>query len=274
MNQDAIRSNYLSDGHCFPIEAMSAKQAENYRETFLRLEPEIDTSGARRGGQLNQSHVILQFVNEITRNPRILDAVEAVLGPNLLVWGSTFFIKEPRSTGFVSWHQDLHYWGLDKPDGMVSAWLALGPVTKENGCMQFVSGSQTLGDLPHEDFFDENNFLYRGQRAQTKIDPSRIVDVELKAGEFSLHHGYLLHASPANTSDIRRWGLTINYISADNRQIVSDEDYAMLVRGRDTGGNFKPVPAPEHDLSAAALELHGRVIDAKDKATFAGAAHA
>ncbi len=274
MDQDAIRATYESQGHCFPLHAMTKEQAAAYRDTFLNLESQIDTSGAHRGGQLNQSHVILKFVNEITRNEKILDAVEAVLGPNLLVWGSTFFIKEPRSTGFVSWHQDLHYWGLDKPDGMVSAWLALGPVTKENGCMQFVSGSQTLGDLPHKDFFDENNFLYRGQQAQTEIDPARVVDVELKAGEFSLHHGYLLHASHANTSNTRRWGLTINYISADNRQIVSDEDYAMLVRGQDIGGHFRPVADPAEDLSPDALALHSRIIDAKDKATFAGAAHA
>lgn len=274
MDQDAIRTAYESQGHCFPLHAMTEEQAAAYRDAFLQLEPQIDASDARRGGQLNQSHVILKFVNEITRNTNILDAVEAVLGPNLLVWGSTFFIKEPHSTGFVSWHQDLHYWGLEKPDGMVSAWLALGPVTKENGCMQFVSESHKLGDLPHEDFFDADNFLYRGQQAQTEIDQNRVVDVELKAGEFSLHHGYLLHASPANESDIRRWGLTINYISADNRQVVSDEDYAMLVRGHDIGGHFEPVVDPKCDLSREALALHSRIIDAKDKATFAGAAHA
>lgn len=274
MDRHRIQEEYAAKGHCFPLRAISSEQAAIYRETFLKLEPGIDASGARRGGQLNQSHAILEFVNEIVRNENILDAVEVVLGPNLLVWGSTFFIKEPNSPGFVSWHQDLHYWGLEKPDGMVSAWLALGPVTRENGCMQFVSGSHQLGDLPHEDIFDQDNFLYRGQRAQTEIDQDKIVNVELEAGEFSLHHGYLLHASPANMSTQRRWGLTINYISADNRQVVSDEDYAMLVRGTDTRRCFEPVVAPKADLAPEALDLHSRIIAAKDKATFAGAAHA
>ncbi len=271
IDKHTIGEQYANDGYYFPIDAMTSVQAAGYRDEFESLEDAIEDSGIGRGGQLNQMHAVLCFVNEIVRNERILDAVEAAIGPDILVWGSTFFIKEPRTTGFVSWHQDLRYWGLEDEDAMVSAWLALGPVTKTNGCMQFIPASHTGGLLEHKDRFDADNFLYRGQEVQVDVDESKIVHVELEPGQFSLHHGHLLHASPANHSDIRRWGLTINYIAPHNRQVVADRDFAMLVRGKDAHGNFQPVPAPESDLSDDALRWHRKLLAAKDQATFDGA---
>lgn len=272
IDQDLIKRNYRDNGYFYPLDAMTPGQAAEYRSEFGSLQGALEKSGIGRGGQLNQVHSVLRFVNEIVHNERILDAVEAVIGPDILVWGSTFFIKEPRTTGFVSWHQDLRYWGLKDEDAMVSAWLALGPVNKSNGCMQFVPASHNDGLLPHKDNFDADNFLYRGQEAQVDINEADVVHVELEPGQFSLHHGFLLHASPANHSNIRRWGLTINYIAAHNQQVVADHDFAMLVRGEDRFGHFRAVPEPESDLSPAALEWHNRILAAKDQATFAGTA--
>lgn len=272
-NIDQISEAFNRDGFFFPLSAMPSAQTAEYRRVFRSLEDRIETSGIGRGGQLNQMHSVLCFVNEIARNDRILDAVEAVIGPDIMVWGSTFFIKEPRTTGFVSWHQDLHYWGLEDRNAMVSAWLALGPVSRSNGCMQFVRSSHRHGLVEHKDEFDADNFLYRGQVALAEIDESDIVHVELEAGQFSLHHGYLLHSSPANLSNIRRWGLTINYIAPHNRQVVAPRDFAMLVRGEDRFGHFAHVPAPESDLCPEALQWHRRLLEAKDLATYAGVAH-
>ena len=94
--------------------------------------------------------------------PAILDVVEGILGPDILVYAAEFFVKEPRTTHVVTMHQDLTYWGLGAIDGMVTAWLALSPATPASGCMDFVRASHKNPILPHEDTFDENNLLSRG----------------------------------------------------------------------------------------------------------------
>ncbi len=271
MERKFVQDHYWRDGFFFPLRAISPTQAADYRSHFESLEDKMKALDIARSGQFNEMHHLLPFVNELTRNEQILDAVEAVIGPNILVWGSTFFIKEARSTGYVSWHQDLRYWGLEDDDAMVSAWLALGPVNKANGCMQFVKGSHANGLIEHVDRFEVDNFLYRGQEAKIDISQSDVFDVELEPGEFSLHHGFTLHSSPANPSDIRRWGLTINYIAPHNRQVIAEKDFARLVRGEDSCGHFLSTPAPDCDLSEQALEWHARVIAARDQASYQGA---
>ena len=196
--------------------------------------------------------------------------MEALLGPDILVWGATFFIKEPRTESFVSWHQDLRYWGLDS-DAEVSAWLALSLVTEANGCMRFLPGSHHGALLPHVDRFEEDNILTRGQRAAIEIKEEETVKVTLEPGQASLHHGRLLHASGPNRSDERRIGLAINYIATHVRQVVGKDDYAMLVRGEDRHGHFKLVPPPEADLSDEAMAWHARILAAQNEAIYAGA---
>ena len=266
MHLGGIRKAYRRDGFFFPLRAIPPERAASYRRHFEAIEDRLKALDVARSGQYTQMHLLLGFVDELTRNKNILDAVEALIGPNILVWGSTFFIKPPRSQSYVSWHQDLRYWGLEDDDAMVSAWLALGPVSKANGCMRFVKQSHKRGLLEHLDRFDEDNFLYRGQQAKAEIAERDIVDVELAAGEFSLHHGLTLHSSPANPSDTGRWGLTINYLAPHNRQLVAGTDFATLVRGVDTHSHFESAPAPACDLSEQALECHARVMRAKDQA--------
>lgn len=269
-----IKERFTSDGFVFPLGAMTPAQAAEYRRAFKALEERIAASEIGRGGQLNHVHSVLGFVNEIARNGRILDAVEALIGPDILVWDSTFFIKEPHSPGFVSWHQDLRYWGLEDVNGMVSAWLALGPVSRVNGCMQFVRGSHRQGLVEHRDEYADENILSRGQVARVGIDGDNVVHAELAAGQFSLHHGLLLHASPANHSDFRRWGLAINYVSPRNRQVVAPRDFAMPVRGEDRHGHFGHLPEPDADLCPEALGWHRRLGAARDKVLYVGAATA
>lgn len=153
---------------------------------------------------------------------------------------------------------------------MVSAWVALSPVTKENGCMRFVPGSHRGGFLEHVDTFDESNFLTRGQEAAANIDEGKIVYVELAPGQASFHHGKLLHASAQNHSAERRIGLAINYIAPHVRQIVAKTDYAMLVRGKDRFGHLEQIPSPEDDMSEQALSWHKRILVAQNEAMYAG----
>ena len=108
-----IARRFESDGYYFPIDVLSADEAASCRQELEALE--VACRGNRLGNkkQLNYAHVIFRFADAIVRQPRLLDAVEAILGPDILVWGSTFFIKEPHSESYISWHQDLRYWGLD-----------------------------------------------------------------------------------------------------------------------------------------------------------------
>jgi ectoine hydroxylase-related dioxygenase (phytanoyl-CoA dioxygenase family) len=265
-------SDLPQQGYYFPIDAIDAKQVAGYRQQLENLLDSDSNLTLGYNKQLNHMHVVSRFANEIVRNKRILDIVEAIIGPDILVWGSTFFVKQPNTEGFVSWHQDLRYWGLEDSNALVSAWLALGPVNKANGCMRFIPASHRNGLVEHSDNFEEDNFLYRGQRAQVEINESSAVHVELEPGQISLHHGYLLHASAPNHSNQYRLGYTMNFIAPHNRQVIATTDYAMLVRGQDRYGYFEPVPAPQTDFSETALAWHNRVLKAHDEATFAGAA--
>ena len=138
-----IADDYYANGYHFPVDILDRAQAADYRHKLETLEQRIAGTKLGNKAQLNFPHVIFKFANELVRHPAILDVVEAMIGPDILVWGGTFFIKEPHTDSYVSWHQDLRYWGLDDHNGQVSAWLALSPVTVANGCMRFVPGSHT-----------------------------------------------------------------------------------------------------------------------------------
>ncbi len=265
-----IKERFTSDGFVFPLDAMTPAQAAEYRQSFKALEDRIAVSDIGRRGQINHVHAVLRFVNEIARNDRILDAVEVLIGPDILLWDCTFIIKEARSPGFVSWHQDLRYWGLEDENAVVSAWLAMGPVSRANGCMQFVRGSHRQGLVEHRDEYAAGNILSRGQVAQVDVAGDDVVHAELQAGQFSLHHGFLVHSSPANPSDRARWGLVINFVAASNRQVVAPRDLAMPVRGEDRYGHFGHVPEPEADFCPEALAWHGRLVEARHWAQYAG----
>jgi hypothetical protein len=265
-----IADRFARDGYAFPVDVLSPDQAAAYRRDLEALEKQTrgDTLGNKN--QLNYPHVIFRFAHEIVTHPRILDAVAAILGPDILVWGSTFFVKDPHTESFVSWHQDLRYWGLDS-EAEVSAWVALSPVTEANGCMRFVPGSHKGELLPHRDTFEDDNVLTRGQEAAVEIKEEDTVLVPLEPGQASFHHGKLLHASGPNRSDERRVGFAINYISTSVRQTVAHEDFAMLVRGEDRHGHFQLVPPPRADLSEDAMAWHRHILTAQNEALYDGA---
>ena len=265
----AIAERFDRDGFHYPLEVLSEGEALFCRAELERLEAHIVREELGHKNQLNHGHVVFRFARDLVRHPRILDAVEAILGPDLLCWNSTFFTKEPRTPSYVSWHQDLRYWGLSG-DALVSVWVALGRVTEAHGCMRFLPESHRLGLLEHRDTHDGENFLTRGQEAAYEVDESRTVKVELEAGQASLHHGRLLHASAPNESDERRVGYVINYIDPAMRQVVAARDFAVLVRGEDRYRHFELVPPPEDDLTPTGLAWHRRILDAQAEALYSG----
>ncbi len=242
-----IRDAYEQQGYVFPLTAMTAAESAHYRAELERVERDFADHPYKESGLVYSPHLLLPFVDEITRLPAILDSVSQILGPDLLVWSVTLFVKEARSPAYVTWHQDLTYWGLDSLQE-VTAWVALSPATLESGAMRFIPGSHRREIVPHRDTFAAENLLTRGQEIAVQVDEREAVDAVLRPGEISLHHGRLFHASPPNRSDDRRIGLAIRYISPDMRQVVGGKDFAVLVRGEDRFGHFEPMAPPKGDF--------------------------
>jgi len=177
-----------------------------------------------------------------------LDAVESIIGPDILLYNCTFIIKEPRTATFVSWHQDLTYWGLTGGE-QVSAWLALSPATELSGCMQMIPGSHKWGQFEQSTGNDPDNVLLQSQTIHN-VDERTATLCPLNAGEASLHHGWTVHCSKPNQSNDRRIGLNIQYVTPNMRQKKADFDSALLVRGQDSHGYYgADVPAEDYLLT-------------------------
>jgi ectoine hydroxylase-related dioxygenase (phytanoyl-CoA dioxygenase family) len=265
LTEEAV-ARYRRDGYHFPIEVLSEAETRALRD---RLEAYERSSGGPISGDMrHKPHLYLTFLNDLIHHPRILDAVEDVLGPNLLCWSTSFFIKEASDAGFVSWHQDATYWGLSSPDVM-TVWVAFTPANLLNGCMMFMPGSHTQ-QLEHVDTFDKHNLLSRGQEIAVKVDESRGVAVELKPGQASLHHVLLAHGSAPNKSNDRRIGFAIRYIPTHVKQAVGTRDSATLVRGVDTFHHFEHEPRPTADCTAEALAAHAAIVGRQVQVLYRG----
>ena len=231
-----IAKAFISDGFFCPITVMSETDANSYLRQLEIAESKHFASDQFKMGLRRYSNLLLPFVDEITRKTEITDFIAEILGPNLLVLDAPFFIKEPNSSSFVSWHQDLHYWGLES-DEEVTAWVALTPATTDNGCMRFIAGSQNQR-IDHHDTFHGDNLLTRGQETLIKVDESTATDGQLLPGQMSIHHGRILHASHPNNTHERRIGIAVRYIPTHARQGPGSNMSAMLVRGEDRFHNF------------------------------------
>ncbi len=191
-----------------------------------------------------KGHLCFRWSFELARRPALLDAVEDLIGPDILVFASKFWIKRGRDGAYVSWHQDSAYFGLE-PHDLVTAWIALTDSHRANGCLRVIPGSHAGPAHTHLETCDERNLLARGQ-AIGGIDESQAVDLELEAGQFSLHHERIVHGSLANETDRPRIGLSLFYIPTHVRSTVGRRT-ACLVRGADKYGHWDPDPAPRRD---------------------------
>jgi non-heme Fe2+,alpha-ketoglutarate-dependent halogenase len=257
LSETAVRQ-YRAAGYYAPVQALPAVEANALR---TRLEAFEAGAGPLVGKLRQKSHLLFTWLNDLIRHESILDAVEDVIGSDILCWGSSFFIKEPRNTAYVSWHQDSTYWGLEPAD-IVTAWVALSDSTSENGAMRVIPGSHLREQIPHRDTFAPDNLLSRGQEIMVEVDDRQAVTLELAAGEMSLHHVRLIHGSEPNPSGQRRIGFAIRYIPSYVRQVAGSHDTATLVRGVDRHGNFEPEQRPDADCSPAALACHAAVTGA------------
>lgn len=256
--------SYSRDGFLSPIAALTREEAADYRGKLEVFEAAVGgplTSDETDARYRSRTHVLLAWVHGLARHPAILDAVEDLIGPNILVYTSTWFIKEPESTAIAAWHQDATYFGL-RPYVHVTAWLALTDATAANGCMEFLPSSHARGQLPHRAGVVASSVNRAGQAVTVDVDDTPAVHAPLHAGEFSLHHTLCLHRSQPNRSPGRRIGLAISYVPTHVQHLgVKHKTPAMLVRGVDTFGHFELEPAPAGDLDEAARAAYARSYD-------------
>jgi len=231
---DAQIAQYRRDGFVYPVRALNASEARSYR---TRLEAHEMASGARitehvpRTKYKMRTYLLYRWAYELAIHPVVLDAVEDLIGPNILLLHSTLFIKEPRTTQVAAWHQDSTYFGLTSDDDFVTSWVALSDATPESGFMKFVPGTDIGQVLHYRGYAGSMNSL--AQAVQMEVDDKDAVQASLKPGEFSLHHSLILHFSGPNQSDDRRIGFACNYIPPHVRSQGTIQRTATLVRGVD-----------------------------------------
>jgi hypothetical protein len=255
------RRSYRYDGFLSPIPALTPEEVATFLAGLDRLERALGSPVAEADVKWrSHGYAHSPWINTLIRHPRILDAVEDVIGPNILVWTSTFFIKEPHAPTFAAWHQDSTYFGL-YPHEQVCAWVALTDATTESGCMEHLSSRGAPRQLRHAPLGLANSINRAGQTVTEPFDQSNPVALVLPAGSFSLHHEFAVHRSQPNNSAQRRIGIGLNYIPTHVRVNGSVRLCAMLVRGEDTYGHFDLIDPPAAERDAAALAVHQQVSD-------------
>nr|XP_054593676.1 L-threonyl-[L-threonyl-carrier protein] 4-chlorinase-like [Nothobranchius furzeri] len=256
-----LQQSYNQQGFLSPLSVLNEMELREARDAFAKLEDEFGKEYTQYS--LHNVHLQYPWVMSLTKHPRILQVIQAVLGPDVLLLDSRFICKYPilkpanilenegsptKSDGenglpYVAWHQDMRYWGI-AGGPVLSVWLALDDSQKENGALQVIPGSHRSGMLPHRQASRSGNMLSVNQEI-----PEELVQVEetvfcpLKAGQMSIHDGFLVHASDPNTSRRRRCGFVIRYVPTCANPIQDPDrprkfHATMLACGEDQFNHF------------------------------------
>lgn len=254
LSQDQIRE-YERDGVVFPMQVLTEEEVADAR---VALETMMTALGEQADFQrFRQLHLFHPWARNLALHPRVLDAVEDIIGPDILVHSSGVFWKRPRDPGYVSWHQDGYNSKLNE-FRYVNAWLALTDSSTDNGCLRVVRGSHSDGILPHNrSSVSPDNLITNGLEVARQVAESEATDINLAPGEMSLHHVAIVHGSNPNTSDRPRIGYSMRYVPPSTRQQI-DHFPVILARGRDRFGHFPCLEEPP------SLSLH-EAIDAQQE---------
>lgn len=245
---------YSEQGFYCPVDAISEAEAQELRLDYEKAERELQGDNERLALLKAYPNRLLPSFDALTRNKFLVNAAKEILGENILVWSAALFIKEAGSKKIVSWHQDLTYWQLNDIKE-VTCWFAVSSARKKAGCMKFIAGSHKNRIVPHNDTFDENNMLSRGQEIAVEVDENQAVYAELDPGQASFHHGLLFHSSGPNLTNDRRIGSAIRYISAAMKQNTGDRPLVTQVSGDEDFGNFNILPPPKGRLLEEEFKL-------------------
>ena len=254
--------SYRANGYLAPLDALTPEEVVRHRAALERSEAHLggslmDVDRKYRGNL----HHLCTWLDELVRHPAILGPVEDLIGPDILLFTSRFFIKEAMSEGIAAWHQDSTYFGL-RPFDHVTAWVALCDVTPETGPVEFAVGSHIRGQLQQKSGVIKNSVNTAGQIIVEWFDQSQVDRAILKPGQFSLHHTCVVHQSQPNRSDQRRIGIALSYIPTRTRYIGKRRMPASLVRGKDECNHFDLQPRPQVDFGDIEMQRHDTTFNA------------
>ena len=241
---------YDRDGFLFPIDVCSEAEA-------AELSRKVELMEAQMGAELQakfriKAHLPFPWLVDIVRNERLLDAVEDIIGPDILCWGASFFSKKARDHRFISWHNDTYFYSYE-PQETLSAWVSFNPATIESGCLMYIPGSHKGPDPKHIFKPGPDNLVSDG-RTVVGVDETKAVPAILKPGQVVFHHERVIHGSGPNNADHPRVGFVIHYIAPHVRETKFEGPTAMLCRGRDTsGGHWGRDPEPREELDPECL---------------------
>ena len=258
----AQKAAYWDDGYLYPVRVMSPQEAADLRAELEAFEAKwlpADLPLPLNTYKRVNAQVVMPIAHKLGTHAGILGAVTGILGPDVMLYSVEFLIKEPRTKAVVTMHQDLTYWGMGEIDGLTTAWLALSPATRDSGCMDVVQASHKNPILPHEDTYDGDNLLSRGQEIRVDVAPEDRVSMELQPGEISFHHGLTIHGSGPNVSDDRRIGVVIRYLSPQISKSGGERDFAHLARGTDSYGNWAAYRVPQAPFEPQALAQYDEI---------------
>ena len=235
-------------GYITPLRVLSEQRAGEILDEVEKFERD---TGMKVDSLELKVHLYFDWFLKLVRGDTVTAIAKDLLGPDILLWATRFWIKRAHDHKFVGWHQDMAYFQLD-PQEMVTLWLALTPATVENGAMRFYPGSHRHLE-EHIATYDKNSLLTRGQYVPD-VDESKAINAVLRPGEMSIHHGNLLHASPANDTDGPRIGIAMMMFPAHVRS-TGPRRTATLICGEDRYNYWDHDPEPACDRDPAILEL-------------------
>ena len=242
---EADIAQFNTQGYICPLDVYSPAESREITRYFDGLLDRALTTGWNSYGLLDW-HASCPHIHDLVTEPRILDYLQDLLGPDLICWGTHYFAKLPGDGKRVSWHQDASFWPLT-PSKTVTVWLAIDDVDAENAAMQVIPGTHRMGQLPFEySTAEEENVL--DQTVTPLADLPDPVHLEMRAGQISLHTDWLLHGSEPNGSDRRRCGLTMRFVSPDVRNVYADSPTGLIARGADPDGYWQHTPRPEREM--------------------------
>jgi non-heme Fe2+,alpha-ketoglutarate-dependent halogenase len=240
---------YAENGFLSPFTLCSPAEAGTMHDRFEDMERTLGEEPQKRFRV--KAHLPFPWLCDLISHPRLLDAVEDLIGPDILCWGSSFFTKKAADPRFISWHTDTFYYSFD-PAETLTAWFSFNDATVESGCMRYIPGSHKETAI-HDFFPDANNLAGQGQTARD-VDESRAADAVLRAGEVVFHHESVIHGSQPNNSDHPRVGFSIHYCAPHVRETRFDGATALLLRGTDTHGYWDPDPMPKQDFDPDCIQ--------------------
>mgnify|MGYP005729706381 CR=1 FL=1 len=259
-------NQYNNDGYIAPIDVLSKDEATEVKKEIEYIEKKWpdELEGLGR----NYAHLVSPVLDKVSHNSKILDAVESIIGKDILVCGTTLFIKNPDQKGFVSFHQDAKYIGLE-PHNWVTGWVAITDSNEENGCMRMLKGSHKEDLKFHNQKFDKNNLLTRGQTVEN-VPINETTPVILKAGQLSLHHPQIVHGSGLNKSNDRRIGFAIQSYIGTNVDEVLGKIYVQQARGSDTFKYHQHVKRPTELMNENDIKTRKKANEELSKIFYSG----